>query len=257
MKFNWNPDLYDDKHDFVFKFGEEIVKLLNPKKNEIILDIGCGTGDLTQNISELSERVIGIDNSLEMIQTAQKKYPELSFFQADAKDYQLNEKFDAIFSNAVLHWVPQAEKMIINANQHLKIGGRFVVEFGGKGCNYSIISTLIEQLDKFDTTYPNIDNVLFYPSVSQYSDLLEKSGFEVNLAMLFDRPTELKGGFNGLNDFIEMFFIWLFRNVSDSDRSDIIQGTIAKLKPLIFNGTSWIADYRRIRIVAHKKKDIQ
>ena len=257
MKFNWNPELYDDKHDFVFKFGEEIVNLLNPKKNETILDIGCGTGDLTKKIAELSEKVIGIDNSNQMIQIAQKKYPEMSFLHADAKDYQLDNKFDAIFSNAVLHWIPQADIMIRNANNHLKIGGRYVVEFGGKGCNYSIINTLKKQLDKKGLDYPSIESMLYYPSISQYSTILENNGFEVNLAMLFDRPTELKGGINGLHDFIEMFLNWFFKDVSDSDKSAIIDKTIDILKPQIFNGTSWIADYRRIRIVAHKKNDIK
>jgi len=257
MKFNWNPELYDDKHDFVFKFGEEIVKLLNPQNNETILDIGCGTGDLTKKIAELSGKVIGIDNSNEMIHTAKKKYPEILFIHADAKDYQLDNKFDAIFSNAVLHWIPQADIMIQNANRHLKIGSRYVVEFGGKGCNYSIINTLKEQLDKEGLDYPSIESMLYYPSISQYSKLLENNGFEVNLALLFDRPTELKGGINGLHDFIEMFLNWLFKHVSDSDKSAIIEKTIDKLKPKIFNGTSWIADYRRIRIVAHKKNDIK
>ena len=118
MKFDWNPDLYDNKHDFVLKFGEEIIKLLNLQKNEKILDIGCGTGDLTKKIAKLCEKVTGIDNSNEMIQTAKKKYPEISFIHADAKDYQLEYKFDAIFSNAVLHWIPQADIMIKNARTH-------------------------------------------------------------------------------------------------------------------------------------------
>jgi len=256
MKSNWNPDLYDDKHDFVFKFGEEIVKLLNPQKDETILDIGCGTGDLTKKISEQCGKVIGIDNSNEMIQTAQKKYPEIKFIHTDAKDYRPDNKFDAIFSNAVLHWIPQADILIQNANQHLKIGGRYVVEFGGKGCNNSIINTLKEQLDKVGLDYPNIESMLYYPSISQYSAILENNGFEVNLALLFDRPTELKGGINGLHDFIEMFLNWLFKNVSDSDRFAIIDKTFNILKPQIFNGTSWIADYRRIRIGAHKKNEI-
>jgi trans-aconitate 2-methyltransferase len=256
MKFNWNPDLYDNKHDFVLKFGEEIVKLLNPQKSETILDIGCGTGDLTKKIAELCGKVTGIDNSNEMIQTAQKKYPEISFIHADAKDYQLDNKFDAIFSNAVLHWIPQVNTMIQNANRHLKIGGRYVVEFGGKGCNYSIINTLKEQLDKERLDYPSIESMLYYPSISQYSTILENNGFEVNLALLFDRPTELKGGINGLNDFIEMFLNWFFKHISDSDKLTIIERTIEILKPQIFNGTSWFADYRRIRIVAHKKNEI-
>jgi trans-aconitate methyltransferase len=256
MKFDWNPDLYDNKHDFVFKFGEEIVKLLNPQKEETILDIGCGTGDLTKKIAELCGKVTGIDNSNEMIQTAQKKYPEISFINADAKDYQLDKKFDAIFSNAVLHWIPQADKVIQNANRHLKVGGRYVVEFGGKRCNYSIVNTLQKQLNEANFDYPSIESMLYFPSISQYSKLLENNGFEVNLALLFDRPTELKGGINGLPDFIEMFLNWLFKNVSDSDKSSIIEKTIDILKPQIFNGTSWIADYRRIRIVAHKRNEI-
>jgi trans-aconitate methyltransferase len=256
MKFNWNPELYDNKHDFVFKFGEEIVKLLDPQKGETILDIGCGTGELTQKISELCGKVTGIDNSKEMIQTAQKKYPEISFIQADAKDYKLNVKFDAVFSNAVLHWIPQADSMIRNTNRHLKAGGRYVVEFGGKGCNYSIINTLKEQLEKEGLEYPSIESMLYFPSISQYTALLENNGFEVNLALLFDRPTELQGGLSGLNDFIEMFLNWLFKSVSDSDKSIIIKRTMDILKPQIFNGNSWIADYKRIRIVAHKKNEI-
>ena len=103
MKFNWNPNLYDEKHDFVFKFGEEIVHLLNPKKDEIILDLGCGTGDVTKMISDSSKMVVGLDSSLEMFQAAQKKYPEITFFNADGKNFLLDNVFDAVFSNAVLH----------------------------------------------------------------------------------------------------------------------------------------------------------
>ena len=156
----------------------------------------------------------------------------------------------------VLHWIPQADIMIQNANRHLKTGGRYVVEFGGKGCNYSIINTLKELLDKEGLDYPGIESMLYYPSICQYSNLLENNGFEVNLALLFDRPTELKGGYDGLKDFIEMFFNWLFKYISDSEKSVIIKRTIDILKPQIFNGNSWIADYRRIRIVAHKEKEI-
>jgi trans-aconitate methyltransferase len=257
MKFKWDPGLYDKKHDFVFRFGEEIVSLLNPRKDEVILDIGCGTGDLTKKISDGCKQVIGLDNSQEMIQTARKKYPEIAFIHADARNYQIDKKFDAIFSNAVLHWIPEAAKVIQNANNHLNPGGRFVVEFGGNGCNNSIISALTEQLDAHHLNYPSIESMLFYPSVSQYSGLLEKNGFEVNLVMLFNRPTELKGGLNGLSDFIEMFFNWMFVNASVYDKSAIIEKTIKKLKPQIFDGRSWIADYRRIRIVAHKQADIK
>ena len=255
MNFKWNPNLYDNNHDFVFKYGEEVVELLHPQKHETILDLGCGTGDLTKKIAELSKKVIGIDNSLEMVRTARNKYPNISFQQADARDFKLQEQFDAVFSNAVLHWVPQADKVINNVNQHLKIGGRFVVEFGGKGCNNATISMLTHLLDENNFNYPAIKDSIYFPSISEYSGLLEKTGFEVNYALLFDRPTELKGGTDGLTNFIEMFLNWLFKEVADADKKRIIQITNEKLKHVLFNGTSWIADYRRIRVAATKKQD--
>ena len=99
MKFDWNPQLYDSKHDFVFRFGEDIVNLLKPQKDESILDIGCGTGDLTKKISNSCKKVIGIDNSQLMIQTALEKYPEIEFILSDANNFQLDTTFDAVFSN--------------------------------------------------------------------------------------------------------------------------------------------------------------
>jgi ubiquinone/menaquinone biosynthesis C-methylase UbiE len=256
MKFNWNPDLYDEKHDFVFKFGEEIVNLLNPQKDETILDLGCGTGDLTKKISDSAKTVVGLDNSLEMIHAAQEKYSEITFVNFDGKDFQLDYDFDAVFSNAVLHWIPEADKVVGNINKHLKIGGRFVAEFGGKGCVNRIISALTEILDNEKISYPKIDDMLYYPSIGQYSSLLEKFGFEVNFAVLFDRPTELKGGIDGLNNFVEMFLNWLFVNVSDNNKLRTIKIANDRLKTEMFNGTAWIADYRRIRIVAYKKRTI-
>jgi trans-aconitate 2-methyltransferase len=257
MKFTWDASLYDEKHDFVFKFGEDVVNHLNPQRDENILDLGCGTGDLTKKISDSAKMVIGLDNSLEMIHAAQRKYPEITFFNADSKDFHIDCVFDAVFSNAVLHWIPEADKVIKNINKHLKIGGRFVAEFGGKGCVNKIISTLKAILDKEKLSYPKIDDILYYPSIGQYSILLEKLGFEVNYAVLFDRPTELKGGVDGLNNFIEMFLNWLFVNVSANDKLRIIKLANDSLKSEMFNEVAWIADHRRIRIIAYKNMTIE
>ncbi len=256
MKFNWNPNLYDDKHDFVYKFGKEIINLLSPSKDEIILDLGCGTGDLTKTISDLCKKVIGIDNSVEMIQTAQEKYPDIKFLNVDIKDFKFDFCFDSVFSNAVLHWIPEAEIVIQNINRQLKIEGRFVTEFGGKGCVNNIISTLTDILDNNTVDYPKIKDSLYYPSIGEYSKLLEKNGFEVSLALLFDRPTELKGGLDGLKNFIEMFLNWLFINVSTQDKMKYIALAEEKLKIKHLKDTTWFADYRRIRIMAIKKKDL-
>ena len=101
----WNPKLYNDKHSFVYNYGEDLIELLNPKKEERILDLGCGSGQLTFKISELAKEVIGIDKSSEMIADAKSKFKNIEFQVEDASNFIFNKKFDAIFSNATLHWV--------------------------------------------------------------------------------------------------------------------------------------------------------
>ena len=255
MQWTWNPELYREQHDFVYKFGEEVVALLNPSKDETILDLGCGTGDLTHRISELCRQVIGIDASAEMIRAAHQKYERLALYHKDARDFELDHQFDAVFSNSVLHWIPEQEMVIKNINSHLKPGGRFVTEFGGKGCVHKILGGITETLDSSGVDYPPVERFLYYPSVSEYSSLLEKSGFEVSLAMLFDRPTELEGGRGGLNNFIEMFFSWFFEKVSPLEKEGLITRIEKRLETELFNDSSWVADYRRIRIMAIKTSD--
>jgi len=255
MKFTWNPDLYSDKHDFVYKFGDELVALLNPAANERILDLGCGTGELTSSISKSCAEIVGVDNSAEMIRSARSTYEEISFVHGDARDVRLDTVFDAVFSSSVLHWVTEPDRAITTINRHLRMGGRFVAEFGGKGCVNGIISTLTDILDSHGKDYPPVSESLYYPSISEYSHLLETHGFEVRLAMLFDRPTELKGELDGLRNFIEMFFVWLFDNVSARDRATCITEAEERLRDTLLHGSTWMADYRRIRILAIKVRD--
>src|ERR1041384_1391697 len=105
----WNPALYDQKHSFVFEYGHELLALLQPKCAELILDLGCGTGHLTNQIAHTGARVIGLDDSPSMLTTARQNYPQLDFRLADAVEFSTPEQFDAVFSNAVLHWVTRAE----------------------------------------------------------------------------------------------------------------------------------------------------
>ncbi len=251
MKVAWDSNLYDNKHDFVFKFGEEIVRLLNPQHEEIILDLGCGTGDLTKQIADACHQVVGLDSSEEMVLKAKQKHPEVAFVQADARNFQLNTTFDAVFSNATLHWIPDAESVIKSIGQHLKIGGRFVAEFGGKGCVNNIISTLSTVLDEKNIEYPPISSVLYYPSVGEYAPILERNGFELAYGALFDRPTDLKDGYHGVANWIEMFLEWMLKNVDGQERESIKNEVSQRLAPTMYDGSKWIADYRRIRIVAN------
>ncbi|MEI9933374.1 MAG: class I SAM-dependent methyltransferase [Ferruginibacter sp.] len=108
----WNASLYDNKHDFVFKYGEDVVELLNPQVGERVLDLGCGTGYLTNVIATSGAEVIGIDSSADMIKKAKQEYPLVEFHVMNAEDFHFAKKFDAIFSNAALHWVLKKEKAI-------------------------------------------------------------------------------------------------------------------------------------------------
>ena len=144
----WNPKLYNDKHSFVYNYGEDLIELLDPKKEERILDLGCGSGQLTFKISELAKEVIGIDKSPEMIADAKSKFKNIEFQVADASNFIFNKKFDAIFSNATLHWVINYKGAIKCMFESLNDKGKIVLEFGGKGNVQTIVNQLRNSLAK-------------------------------------------------------------------------------------------------------------
>src|SRR5690606_11462865 len=119
----WNPNLYDNKMGYVSSFGKGVVELLQPTKGEKILDIGCGTGDLTYEISKSGANVTGMDFSKDMIEQAKNKYPDIHFLIGDAESFRTDTKYDAIFSNAALHWMKNAEKVVESINVALQSGG--------------------------------------------------------------------------------------------------------------------------------------
>src|SRR5207237_8143924 len=121
---HWDAGLYDAKHAFVWKYGASLIELLAPKPGERILDLGCGTGHLTAQLAAAGADVLGIDNSPAMIEQARREYPKLRFGLADARDFHFVEPFDAVYSNAVLHWVQEPERVITCVRQGLKPGGR-------------------------------------------------------------------------------------------------------------------------------------
>jgi trans-aconitate methyltransferase len=244
----WDAELYKAKHSFVYEYGRELVALLAPKGGERILDLGCGSGQLTQAIAESGARVTGLDNSASMIETARREYPDLSFVLADAKDFSFDETFEAVFSNAALHWVKPPEKVIECVAKCLRPGGRFVAEFGGKG-NVQCIFDAAEAAGR-ELTGREVRNVNYFPSVAEYSSILESRGLEVRHAWLFDRPTKLEDGENGLRNWLNMFGEKTFGSLPDNVRSQWIERTQQKARASLFRDGSWHADYRRLRIVA-------
>jgi len=252
LKNSWNTTLYEGKHAFVWQYGEDLVELLNPNAGERILDLGCGTGQLTEKIALAGAEVMGIDSSPTMIEKAKSNYPQLQFTVADARDFQVEQAFDAVFSNAVLHWVTQPDAAIRCIQQALKPGGRFVAEFGGKGNIQAIASALYSALEAIGCTAPATGSPWYFPSIGDYATRLEQQGFDVTYAVLFDRPTPLEDGEAGLANWIRMFASSFLAEWTADEQAHLIQTIEHHLKPTLYQDGIWMADYRRIRIVAIK-----
>lgn len=248
----WNSSLYDTKHNFVSKYGEDVVRLLAPKNGEHILDVGCGTGDLAEMIRQEGALVVGIDNSAEMIATAKNKYPNIEFDVKSADNFKLTAQFDAVFSNATLHWVLEKEKAIDCIYDSLKNKGRFVAEFGGKANVESIVVSLKKALQTFGF-HKNADTVVWYfPSLSEYTTLLEKRGFRVLYAAHFDRETELKDD-NGIRNWLEMFGQLFLKGLQKTDIDAVLDTVEQDLRKTNYQNGKWYADYKRLRILAIKE----
>jgi trans-aconitate methyltransferase len=246
----WNTALYDGKHAFVAKFGEDVLALLAPKPGETILDVGCGTGSLTAKIAECGATVIGLDSSAEMIAKARAEHPDMLFVERSITAFDEPPTFDAIFSNATLHWVTDAAGAVRAMARALKPGGRFVAEFGGHGNIGGIAQAVRAALNEI--TGRDIPHGWYFPTVGEYAALLEQHGLAVSAAWLFDRPTRLDGA-DGMRNWITMFGGGLFTGVSDPEiKKRAIDLAEARLFATHFKDNAWYADYRRIRVVAAK-----
>ncbi len=242
----WNANLYQDKHAFVWQYASDLLTLLAPQPGEYILDLGCGTGQLTANLAEAGAVVTGIDNSPEMIAQARENYPQLEFLLANGTDFSLNKSVDAVFSNAALHWIKPPEAAVSCISKVLKPGGRFVAEFGGKGNVESILNAIASTLNREV-------NPWYFPSIGEYATLLEKEGFLVCEAYLFARPTPLQGE-EGMGDWLTMFASSILETISQEKQVDIISSIVEKLRPKLYRDGAWFADYQRIRVVAYKER---
>lgn len=250
MNIQWDTKGYTDKFSFVHKYGEDVLKLIDAEAGNLAVDLGCGNGALTRKLAEQGFRTLGLDASPDMIETARALHPELDFSVADALNFELSEKAEVIFSNAVFHGIDgdKQERMLENISRQLKIGGQLVCEFGGKGCAEAVHSTLEKCFAARGLAYPRN---FYFPSIGEYAPLLEKYGFKVEYAVLFDRPT-VQQAENGLEEWIRMFVKKPFESLDSETQNDIIRETVDMLKPVLFKNGQWFVDYVRIRFKAMK-----
>ena len=244
----WNAASYQDQFDYVWQYGVSLLSQLDPQKGELILDLGCGTGQLTAQIATSGARVMGVDSDRAMVAQAIANYPDISFQVEDAMCFQLAAPVDAVFSNAVLHWVLAAQSAALCIEKALKPGGRFVAEFGSEGNVQTILSALSQVSGRSEL------NPWYFPSLGEYVALLESVGFEVVFAHIFDRPTPL--GAAGLAGWLDMFGQRFFADLSSAQWADLVKAVEAAVPQLHRSGKTegeWMADYRRLRVVAIKR----
>ncbi len=247
MEDRWDSSLYDDRHSFVWQKVGDLVDLLDPKPGERILDLGCGTGHLTAQIAERGASTTGLDSSVSMIAQARQNYPKLKFALADASDFRFDEPFDAVFSNAALHWIPEAQRVIASVARALKPGGRFVLEMGGKGNIARIVAALNAVLGEAGYA-PR--NPWYFPSAGEYAALLEQHGFEVEALWTIERWNKLEHPEKGLREWLEMFAgIW-FEGIPENKRGAVVAEIESRLRSDLVRDGYWWADYRRLRLVA-------
>lgn len=244
----WNSDDYTTTGAFVAQHGAAVFELLAPKAGERILDVGCGDGALTLDIAESGADVLGFDASEELLATAAER--GLNTQLGDAANMNFDSEFDAVFSNAALHWVLDAQGAVEGMYRALKPGGRLAVEFGGFGNIAAIRTALTAVLLRHG--YEDLPNDHYNPTAKTYTALLESVGFKEVDAAIIPRQTFLEAGMEA----------WLhtFRNglldrlgIVEEQKKLIFAETAELLKPALFDpGTGWWADYVRIRVTAAK-----
>jgi SAM-dependent methyltransferase len=243
----WDPEGYARNARFVSDLGAPVVELLAPRPGERVLDLGCGDGALTQSLVAAGCIVVGVDGSAEQIEAARGRGIDARVMDAEALSFE--EAFDAVFSNAALHWMRRPDAVIEGVWRALVPGGRFVAEFGGHGCVATIVAALYAALERRGIDASEIDP-WYFPTARAYRERLERRGFVVSYAALIPRPTPLPGDVTG---WLETFAQSFTAALPAADRVDFIAEVRDALRPSLCDATgAWTADYVRLRFAATK-----
>lgn len=257
----WDVDRYQQQHSFVWEYGSSLIDLvLDGEDSEDaislpsprVLDVGCGSGELTAQLAKRGCRAVGMDADPAMVQRAREQFKlqeDVDFFQADVRDFSVSEPYDVLFSNAALHWVPpiDVDRAFGCLSHALKPGGKLVVEFGGQGN----VETIVQAVR--DCSAGRVESPWYFPSMGDVSTRLEAAGIEVTAALLYDRPTPLEAGPDGLANWLRMFGQAFWEQLPATTTVESVLADVSeKCRSQLWDGKQWKADYRRIRVVGRK-----
>lgn len=242
----WSADSYDAHARFVSDLAGGVVEWLALKPGEHILDLGCGDGILTAGLRDAGAHVVGVDSSAEFVAAARERGLDVRLMDGQKLDF--GPEFDAVFSNAALHWMTDAASVVRGVFGALKPGGRFVAEFGGHGNVAAIVTAMraVAMRRKGDLA---LAHPWYFPAPDVYRALLEQQGFSVRRIALFPRPVVLK---TGIAEWLMLFrkpFFQQFGQEADA----ALQEAVDLLRPsLCDENGNWTADYVRLRVEAVK-----
>jgi len=245
MTQQWDPEAYGEHARFVSDLGAPVADLLDPQPGERILDLGCGDGALTERFRAAGCVVVAVDSSPEQVWAALQRGLDARI--VDACELTFDGEFDAVFSNAVLHWIKDADLVIAGIWRALRPGGRFVGELGGAGCVASIREAFGDALRARDIDVATVDP-WYFPTSDQYRHHLESRGFSVDSIQIFPRPTPLPGD---ITHWLELFAKPFLAAMPVDKRQALLQEVRATLEPRLRTADGvWIVDYVRVRFAA-------
>lgn len=242
---HWDPQSYEQNARFVSSLAGEVLRLLDPQSGERILDLGCGDGDLAVTLQNKGCVVVGVDSSAPMVERTRECGVEAYVMSGDALTF--TGEFDAVFSNAALHWMTNATAVIEGVWNALKEGGRFVGEFGGAGN----VQTIREALEaRLRARGHEVPSPWFFPSPEEYRALLEQGGFEVRHIERVPRPTQLPGD---VSDWIKTFAQPFLGSFPETEQSEVLAEVMDQVRDKLCDADGvWWADYVRVRFAAIK-----
>jgi trans-aconitate methyltransferase len=243
----WSAERYAQHAAFVPAFGASLLERLAPRAGERILDLGCGDGTLTRQIAGRGAVVVGIDAAIDFVAAARKAGIDARL--GDARSLTFDGEFDAVFSNAVLHWVRDADAALDGIFRALRPGRRLVAEFGGHGCIAAIVLALTVALQRRGQVR---QSPWYFPTAEEYAAKLTAHGFEIDSIELYPRLTPLPTGIRG---WLETFGGPMIDVLPDAERPSLVDEVDTLLRPMLCDTAGrWTADYVRLRLMARRPR---